>query len=131
MAVLVQVNFPMQGPWGDEMAQAFRGLAESLNDEPGFLWKVWIENQAEQQSGGIYLFQSLKDAQAYVTMHTERLAGFGITGVHARYFDVNEPLSISTTPRCCRPNSEPRTHAGLDCRPDAAGPPRQPVALIP
>ena len=64
-------------------------------------------------------------------MHTERLAGFGITGVQARYFDVNEPLSISTTPRCCRPNSEPRTHAGLDCRPDAAGPPRQPVALIP
>ena len=60
----------------------------------GGLGMVWIENQAEQQSGGIYLFQSLKDAQAYVTMHTERLAGFGITGVQARYFDVNEPLSI-------------------------------------
>ncbi|GEM_PF-4489121 len=27
-------------------------------------------------------------------MHTERLAGFGITGVEARFFDVNEPLSI-------------------------------------
>ena len=31
MAVAVQVNFPMQGPWGAEMAEAFRGLAENVN----------------------------------------------------------------------------------------------------
>lgn len=93
MAVVVQVNFPMQGPWGAEMAEAFRGLAASINEEPGFIWKVWIEDQAGGRSGGIYLFESREEAEAYVAMHTERLAGFGITEVDATYSDVNETLS--------------------------------------
>lgn len=93
MAVLVQVNFPMQGPWGAEMAEAFRGLAESINDEPGFIWKVWIEDSAAELSGGIYLFETREQAEAYVAMHSERLAGFGITEVTARYSEVNEELS--------------------------------------
>lgn len=93
MAVVVQVNFPMQGPWGAEMAEAFRGLAESINEEPGFIWKVWIEDQSAGLSGGIYLFDTREHAEAYVAMHTERLAGFGITEVTATFSDVNEALS--------------------------------------
>lgn len=93
MAVVVQVNFPMQGPWGAEMAESFRGLAESINDEPGFLWKVWIEDRAAGRSGGIYLFDSRDHAEAYVAMHAERLAGFGITEVSVTYSDVNDELS--------------------------------------
>lgn len=93
MAVVVQVNFPMQGPWGAEMAEAFRGLAESINGEPGFIWKVWIEDQSAGLSGGIYLFDTREHAEAYVAMHTERLAGFGITEVTATFSDVNEALS--------------------------------------
>lgn len=75
------------------MTEAFRGLAESINDEPGFLWKVWIEDQAAGLSGGIYLFESRDQAEAYVAMHTERLAGFGISEVTVTYSDVNEELS--------------------------------------
>ncbi|MCG6567126.1 monooxygenase [Tessaracoccus sp. ZS01] len=93
MTVLVQVNFPMHGPWGAEMAEAFRGLAESINAEPGFIWKVWIEDEAAGLSGGIYLFESREHAEAYVAMHTERLAGFGITDVKVIYSDVNETLT--------------------------------------
>ena len=93
MAVVAQVNFPMDGPWGSEMSEAFRGLAESINEEPGFLWKVWIEDQAAGLSGGIYLFETRDQAEAYVAMHTERLAGFGIADVAVRYSDVNEELS--------------------------------------
>lgn len=37
MPVLVQVNFPFQGPWGDEMAAGMRELAESIAKEPGFM----------------------------------------------------------------------------------------------
>lgn len=93
MAVLVQVNFPMQGPWGVQMSEGFRGLAESINAEPGFIWKVWIEDEAAGRSGGIYLFDTRENAEAYVAMHTERLAGFGITEVSAIFSDVNESLS--------------------------------------
>ena len=30
MSVLLQVDFPFTGPWGDEMTAAMRGLAESI-----------------------------------------------------------------------------------------------------
>ena len=35
-------------------------------------------------------------AHAYATMHTKRLEGFGVTGIRALYFDVNEPLTATT-----------------------------------
>lgn len=76
------------------MATAFHDLAASINTEPGFLWKVWIENPAEGTSGGIYLFDTEQNARAYLTLHTQRLAGFGITDITAHSFDVNETLSI-------------------------------------
>ncbi|MDO5697942.1 MAG: monooxygenase [Dermatophilus congolensis] len=93
MPTLVQVNFPLDGPWGEAMSQEFVGLATSINAEPGFIWKIWIENEAERASGGIYLFDTLENAQNYVAMHTDRLAGFGITGLNATYSEVNVPLS--------------------------------------
>ena len=96
MPVLVQMNFPLQGPWGEEMAETFRDLGASINDEPGFLWKVWIENQEAGRCGGIYLFDSHENAQAYITMHTERMAGLGVTELDVIVSDVNETLSTLT-----------------------------------
>lgn len=93
MPTLLQVNFPMDGPWGEEMSEQFRGLAESINDEPGFLWKVWIEDPAEGASGGVYLFDTAEHARDYAARHTERLAGFGITEVATVVSDVNVALS--------------------------------------
>lgn len=40
MPTLVQFDFPMQGPWGEEMAGAFHGLAEMIAETPGLRWKV-------------------------------------------------------------------------------------------
>ena len=94
MAVtLVQVDFPHQGPWGAEMTAAFEGLAQSIAAEPGFLFKYWTESQAEGRSGGIYAFASRPEAEAYLTMHTARLQGFGISGIRGLVLDVNAPLS--------------------------------------
>lgn len=93
MAVLLQVDFPFEGPFGDAMAGALSDLANSINGEPGFLWKIWTENEREQAAGGIYLFSDEASARAYLTMHTERLAGFGITGVNGKIFDVNPALT--------------------------------------
>lgn len=93
MPTLVQMNFPLDGPWGAEMAEQFRDLAASINDEPGFIWKVWIENQAEGASGGIYLFDTRENAEKYARMHAERMAGFGVTGIEVIFSDVNESLS--------------------------------------
>ncbi len=94
MAVtLVQVDFPHQGPWGAEMAAVFEGLAQSIAAEPGFLFKYWTEDQASGLAGGVYAFATRAEAEAYLTMHTARLNGFGITGIRGLVLDVNEPLS--------------------------------------
>ena len=93
MPTLLQIDFPMQGPWGDELAAAFSDLAGVIGRSPGLRWKIWTENQETCESGGIYLFEDSDSAQAYLEEHTARLEGFGITGIRARLFDVNEPLS--------------------------------------
>ena len=94
MAYLLQVDFPYQGPWGDEMTSALRGLAESIANEPGLIWKIWTENQAAGEAGGIYLFNDLPSAEAYLAMHAQRLLGFGVPLVNGKVFEVNEALSL-------------------------------------
>ncbi|EGD9454320.1 monooxygenase [Escherichia coli] len=39
MATLLQLHFAFNG-FGDAMAEQLKPLAESINQEPGFLWKV-------------------------------------------------------------------------------------------
>ena len=93
MRYLLQVDFPYAGPWGQAMAQAMEGLARSIAQEPGLLWKIWTENEAAGEAGGIYLFQDISSAEAYLAMHTARLQGFGIPHVNGKIFAVNEALS--------------------------------------
>ncbi|SOC40558.1 monooxygenase [Ureibacillus acetophenoni] len=96
MSYLLQVDFPMDGPFGDEMAQAFEELANSITEENGFIWKIWTENEDAKEAGGIYLFETKETAQKYLEMHTKRLAGFGITNVNAKIFSINSKLTEIT-----------------------------------
>lgn len=93
---LLQFDFPTEGPWGASMAEAYAGLAQQIADAPGLLWKVWTENPAAGEAGGIYLFVDEASAEAYQAFHTERLRGFGITQINVKRFAVNEPLSQIT-----------------------------------
>ena len=94
MSILLQVDFPYGGPWGDAMSEAMRGLAESIAGEPGLIWKIWTENREAGEAGGIYLFTDRGSAQAYLEMHRARLLAFGIATVNAKLFDVNRNLSL-------------------------------------
>ncbi len=96
MPKLLQVDFPFTGPFGDAMTQALGELAESITQEPGFLWKIWTENENLKEAGGIYLFESEATAQAYLTMHTARLKNLGVAEVRGRIYDVNTDLSKIT-----------------------------------
>ena len=93
---LVQFNFASQGPFGEEKTKAMAGLAQSISQEPGFIWKIWIENEATREAGGIYLFENEATALAYIKMHSERLKGFGISQFNVKIFDVNAPLTAIT-----------------------------------
>ncbi|HSP21505.1 MAG TPA: monooxygenase [Planococcus sp. (in: firmicutes)] len=93
MPYIAQVDFKMTGPFGDEMANGFSDLAKSINNEEGFIWKIWTESPETNEAGGIYLFETKETAEKYVEMHTKRLASFGITDVNAKIFAVNSKLT--------------------------------------
>jgi hypothetical protein len=93
---LVKFDFPYSGPFGTEMTAAMDGLARSILQEPGFLWKIWLENQTTQEAGGIYLFSDEESATNFMAKHSARLKKFGIDRINAKIFDVNVPLTKFT-----------------------------------
>ncbi|MGM0417079.1 MAG: monooxygenase [Thermodesulfobacteriota bacterium] len=93
MPKLLQIDFPFPGPFGDKMAEALRELALSINEEPGFIWKIWTEDQEQNMAGGIYLFETEEDARAYLDKHRARLKEFGVSHINALIFDINPALS--------------------------------------
>lgn len=94
MNKLLQVDFEFKGPFGQELSNALTDLAESINNEPGLIWKIWTENEKENSAGGIYLFEDQVTALAYLEMHTARLKEMGISEVRGKLFDLNQTLSL-------------------------------------
>ncbi|WP_293265024.1 monooxygenase [Neptunomonas sp.] len=93
MNVLLQVDFDYAGPFGETMAGMLDGLAESINQEPGIIWKIWTESEQGQLGGGIYLFEDNTSASSYLAMHTARLKEMGVRDIRGQIFDVNSTLS--------------------------------------
>lgn len=90
---LLQVDFQYDGPMGEEMSKALVGLAESINQEPGMIWKIWTENTAAKLGGGVYLFADGKSAEDYLQMHSARLNAMGVSNIRGVIFDINQPLT--------------------------------------
>ncbi|WP_397539717.1 monooxygenase [Rummeliibacillus pycnus] len=93
MAYILQVDFKMNGPFREQMATEFEGLAHSINDEDGTVWKIWTENSDTKEAGGIYLFDTKNNAEKYLEMHSNRLASFGITQIRGKIFEINKTLT--------------------------------------
>ncbi len=93
MAKLLQVDFEFHGPFGEEMSNTLVDLAQSINQEPGMIWKIWTESEKDKLGGGIYLFEYEATAQAYLEMHAARLRKMGVVEVRGQIFDINLPLT--------------------------------------
>ncbi|NLK66274.1 MAG: monooxygenase [Campylobacteraceae bacterium] len=95
--VILQVHFDYTGGYGKEMYKESLDLAKSINDEPGFLWKIWTENEEKGIAGGVYAFDTRENAEVYIKMHKERIEKFGIgKDFVVEIFDVNDDLSQVT-----------------------------------
>ena len=93
---LLQVEYLFSGPWGAEMSEAYAELAHRIAEVPGLVCKVWTENRETGEAGGIYLFEDEASLDAYWEGKYERLKAFGLQGIRAKKFDVNEPLTSIT-----------------------------------
>lgn len=90
---ILQVDFPSPGPFGAEMTVMMQGLAESIAQEPGLIWKLWTENAETGEAGGIYCFENLETLNVYKEMHTARLEKMGVRNLRFKIFDANVALS--------------------------------------
>ena len=98
MRYILQVDFPHDGPFGDELSAAMSDLAKDIATEEGLILKLWTENEETKEAGGIYLFDNISDAYRYLKKHTERLQAFGYTDIRGKVFAVNEALSALSVP---------------------------------
>jgi len=94
MKYLMQIDFPHEGPFGEELTNAMEDLAKDIANESGLIFKFWTENEETKEAGGVYLFDNLEDAKRYLDKHTARLESFGYTNLRSKIFNVNEKLSI-------------------------------------
>ncbi|MBO3099727.1 monooxygenase [Gelidibacter pelagius] len=93
MAVIMHVDFPHKDVWGKEMASQMKELAQSINKEPGFIWKFWTESNQDEMAGGVYMFDTRENAENYLKMHSARLGEFGYSDIRGKVFEINEELS--------------------------------------
>ena len=93
---LLQIDFPSQGPWGEDLTKKASDLAHHLSKTPGMFWKIWTENSRTGDCGGIYLFSDESSANDFLKEHLPRLDSSGIKNVRAKVLDVNESLSHIT-----------------------------------
>ena len=93
-ALLFQFAFP--GPWGKDLTESVHELARDIANEPGLVWKIWLENRETGHAGGIYLFRDAATAERYRVKHELRLSAKGLGEITANLFSVNTELSALT-----------------------------------
>jgi len=94
---ILQLNFKFNVT-GEEYEKAVTPLANEFAALSGLKWKIWMINEAEQEAGGIYLFENEASAKAYlegplaaqVTSHPA-LSDFSV-----KLFDVMGDLTTIT-----------------------------------
>ena len=96
-ARLLQLNFKFNVT-GEMYEQAVSPLASEFAAVSGLRWKIWMINEAEQEAGGIYLFEDEASVKAYlegplvaqVTSHPA-LSDFSV-----KQFDVMDKVTAIT-----------------------------------
>lgn len=95
MSAVVQINFDFDSSLAElttgtvKVAPIFAGL-------DGLLWKIWLVNNEEKGTGGIYLFESLQQAQAYASSDVVANLKRDRSNVVVKVFDVLKEPSLLT-----------------------------------
>lgn len=94
---LLQINFKFNVPKAD-YEQAANSLAPSFAEVNGLRWKVWILNEAENEAGGIYLFEDEASLEAYLTGPlAEQVKNHpALSDMSAKQFDVMPDVTAVT-----------------------------------
>ncbi|WP_025120569.1 MULTISPECIES: monooxygenase [unclassified Serratia (in: enterobacteria)] len=101
MSVILQIDFSFPADQlGATLSKNAVTLAESINQEPGFISKIWTENALTGEAGGIYFFESRAFAEQYAEHHVKRAEAMGAKDIHLKIFDINLPLTRINHGQC-------------------------------
>ena len=94
---ILQINMKFSIPRAD-LEAAWLPVAQPIADVPGLLWKVWLMNEVEHETGGIYLFESEAAAQAYLAGPIMAAAkdSPAVSNISAKLFNVMESYTAIT-----------------------------------
>lgn len=94
---LLQLNFKLNVS-GAEYEQAVSPLAGEFAALPGLRWKVWILNEAEQEAGGIYLFDDEASMNAYLegSLAAQVTSHPALSDFSVKKFDVMDDVTAIT-----------------------------------
>jgi hypothetical protein len=94
---ILQVNLKFNIPRAD-LSAAWMDAAQPIADVPGLVWKIWLMNEKESEAGGIYLFETRKDAETYASgpIVAGLKASPVVSDISAKFFDVLEEQSAVT-----------------------------------
>ena len=81
-----------------ELEAAWLEVTQPIANVPGLRWKVWLMNEAEQEAGGIYLFESEAAAQSYLAgpIVAALKSSPAVSNISAKLFDVLESHTAIT-----------------------------------
>lgn len=98
MPAIVQINFDYDSSAAELLIET-SAVATKFLQLNGLLWKVWLGNDENKTTGGIYLFESREKAEQY--LQSELVAGLrkSRANVEIKIFDVlAEPSTITHAP---------------------------------
>lgn len=87
------LHLAYDGPVTAEFLAGTKGLAESIAQEPGVVWKIWTVEEGTNHFGSTYLFRDRASLETYKAMHMKRLEAIGVTVTSDHVFDIMEDLS--------------------------------------
>ena len=103
MKKILQVNFTIKART-PELLQAFQKHAPRFGpngDVKGLNWKIWLFNESDNSSGGIYLFEDQASVDAYLDGDIVRMIknSPALSNIEMKVFDfIPELTKISRGP---------------------------------
>jgi hypothetical protein len=97
--VIVQINYRRPDMPSEEWAKRYTDdIATPFVAMQGLKWKIWIDEPEQQLSGGIYLFETRAEADAYVNgpIVARMKANTALSDLSIRVFDIRERVSALT-----------------------------------
>ena len=95
---ILQLNLKFSGISRAELEQAWLPAARPLAETAGLRWKIWLMDEAEHESGGIYLFDDEASVQAFLAgpIVAALKSNPSISDISAKMFDVMEQHTAIT-----------------------------------